>query len=513
MITIEDKIIDFFNNDNRLLKLIGFNNEKHYNYLMKKIYKQSLECSNCKIYDKGFELPTNMSAIALVQQSVKTMNLNNLANEDIVLTNNSELNITVKKAIVDIIQPLLLTTNFQNQTIKNNFLIKHIVWLYERLNEFEWSNNLKPILIIYGELELDELYHLQLLNYIGAKIIYINSSRNIVLNNLSKIEEDTISLETVAPIESFGVRVSLGVDELNLPKETNNTNDDKVVKTWAKQAKDELHKGLYENSGVFVPWQFKSGSTKPLCIDAVIEDIETYWTQESRFRPGFKVENTTVYVPNFITKINGTYTDITKYKKLVDFTKGAKLTLFKEGVDITPKVYTDEDMYSLMFMIENNEVNYEKIKTHKLYKLNNINLDVQNFIIRKINDFILDYKDIVDMKYILDVIATVITMSEEYVKLIECFDFPFKIPKLIIYISDRSNFDTRTGLFLNYINSIGIDIIVYSPTGSLSIEEHRYNNPLSIITLDEMNFDLNYSKLTLIKIKEKTSIFKKLFNF
>lgn len=517
MICQEQQIINFFTNDIKLLKVIGYEDEKTYNYLMKKIYQQSLNHPNCKIYDKGFQLPSNMDAITVVQQSVGSMNLNDLRNEDIVLTNNGELNCHIKNAIVQVLQPLIINGNFKTDMIKSNFVIKHIVWLYERVNEFDWFNPQKPIIILYGEFDTDEMYHIQLLNLIGIKVLYINSSRNVSLNAESKIAEEVISFSSVAPLQSFSLRVANGVDVLNIPKEVSNetiTNNaqEGVVTTWAKQAKDELHQELYSNNGVFRPWQFKNGTTKPLYIDAVIEDIETYWEQEAKVRPEFKVEGTTVYVPNFMTKINGTYTDISKYKKLVDFTKNAKLTLFKEGVDLIERNYTNEEMYSLMFTIENNEIHYEKIKAHKLYKLSKINIDVQNYIIKKMNEFISLYEGKVDMKYILDTIATIITMGDEYATLIERFDFPFKIPKLIIYISDRSNFDKRTGLFLSYLNIIGIDIIVYSPTGSASIEEHMYSMPLNIITLDEMNFDLEYSKLALIKIKEKTSIFKKFFN-
>ena len=38
-----------------------------------------------------------------------------------------------------------------------------------------------------------------------------------------------------------------------------------------------------------------------------------------------------------------------------------------------------------------------------------------------------------------------------------------------------------------------------------------YGEPLSVITLDEMNFDIEYEKLNAIKIKEKVNLLKKIF--
>lgn len=509
--TEEQQIKEFFNqNDVQLLKLIGYSDEKKYNYLMKKIYEETLKYPNCKIYDRGIPVPRDMNVIALVQENVSNMNLTELHKEEIILSPNEHINYLIKEAIQKVLQPILLYETFKTQNIKNNFLVKHIVWIYERIQEFDLNVYNKPILVTYGELELDEIYHLQVLNLLGVRILHINSSRDIELNKYSQITEAIINLNNVAPIELFDVRVANAVDVLNEPK-LQKSNQEDIVTTWAKQAKTELHEELYSSNGVFRPWQFKDGTTSVLSFDAVVEDIETYWEQDTKFRPGFKVVENTVYVPKFMTKINGTYTEISKYKKLVDFTKNSKLTLFKVGVSITHKAYSNEEMYSLAFIVNNDEVNYEEIKAHELYRLNKINIDVQNFIIRKINDFIKEYKDKVEMKELLNVIATIITMEDEYAKLIECFDFPFKVPKLVIYLPDRSNFDKRNGLFINYLNSIGLDILIYSPTGSASIEEHMYEKPLSIISLDEMNFDMEYEKLNAIKIKEKANLLKKIF--
>lgn len=511
----EAQIENFFTNEDELLKIIGYSDEQTYNYLMKKIFQKSISYKNCKIYSEGFKLPCDIEIIKIIQDSLSSMNVYALDNEDIVLSSDTKLNCKIKKAISQILQPLIINKQFKNETIRLNFIVKHIVWIYERINEFEWfSGERKPIAILYGEFNEDEIYHIEIMNLIGFKIIYINSSRDVILNKFSQIKENIISFCNVSPIQRFNIRVSNGTDILNDSTELNSQvdNNDKVITTWAKQAKDELHKELCSSEGVFAPWQFKKGTTKQLYINAVIEDIETYWAEDAKFRPGFKIEGLTVNVPSFMTKINGAYSDIGKYKKLIDFTKNAKLTLFKEGVFLIDKSYTKEEMYSLMFTIDEDELNYEKIKAHKLYRLNKLNIDVQHYLLKKINDFLKLYKNEVDMKDILDLIATILTLSDDYLNLIENFDFPFKIPKLVIYIHDRSSFDKRTGLFINYLNTVGFDIIIYSPIGSNSIEEHMYSIPLNVITLDEMNFDLEYSKLKDIKIKGKTSLLKKLFN-
>ena len=224
-------------------------------------------------------------------------------------------------------------------------------------------------------------------------------------------------------------------------------------------------------------------------IDAVLEDLSTYWTQEARFRPSFKVEGDTVYIPSFMVKVNGAKKDLAEYKKIIDDCKNAPLTIFREGVDLLSNSFNKEDMYNLK----------------------DINIDVQNFLLRKLNEFYKKYIELIDRETILNLGLHIINMSNEYKTILSNFDFPFKIPKLVIYIDDRTDFDNITGLFINYLSFLGVDIAIFSPTGSPSIENHAYNRLISIINLDEMRFDLGYLKIREYKDTKK-SFFKRIFD-
>ena len=125
----------------------------------------------------------------------------------------------------------------------------------------------------------------------------------------------------------------------------------------------------------------------------------------------------------------------------------------------------------------------------------------------------LKFKNNVQQVDLLNLLASIISGDLEFVKLIENFDFPFRVPKVVIYLKDRENFDLNNSLFLHYLNLIGLDIIIYSPTGSESIEDNLFGNYLNIINLDEMNFDLSYETLNSYhKLDEKKGFFKKLFS-
>lgn len=502
-----DEILSFFDETNPIiLKVIGGKSEELYNYILKKIYLKNYEYKNSIIFTDKIPISSNNDLIMFIQSNVKSMNLDNIAAEEISLTNNPAFNVKIKRAVVNVLSNVLITKSFNSKTMKENFFIKQITWLYEFIQKFDWNNKNIPFCIYYGSINEEESYLLKILNLIGVKILYLNSIADTQYLDGELIKYDMLEYK------SFNFRIANALDTLSVGINTNiNTNNKNVIRTWAKEAETELKEVLYTDSGVFRPWSFKKGTTFPICIDSVIEDINTYWDEDARFRPEFKVENNIVYIPNFMTKINGVYTDISKYKELIDRTTSKKLTLFKEGTEIIDYTISNQDTYSLAFVFDGENIDNNKIKKHGLYKLNKVNMDTQDFIISKLNDFVAIYSKKVDRKEILKLIGKVINMSNEYIYLIENFDFPYKIPKLVIYISDRSTFNISTGLFINFLNLIGLDILIYSPMGSPSIEDYMFDNFLSIITLDEMTMDLTYNKLKNIQSENKKSFLQKMF--
>lgn len=494
-------------------KLIGFSSENEYNYLLKQIYNTLLP-KNPLIVDGGFKVPSNIRVINHIQTNLYTIDLDHLKKDDIILTNNVLLNKKIQEAILNILQPLLLKS-FETKIIKNNFFVKHIVWIYERINEVNWESVEKPILIYYGITNEDDEIHLQILNHIGFQIIYINprmNKENIFYKKLNLDKE--FIFNNYANPNNFLVRIAKA-NEIQQIKENND-----VVQTVAKKAKEEFNENMYKNGHIFKPWQFKKGFTHAIYIDAVIEDIKTYWNQDARFREGFEIKqehNTDIiYVPNFFTKINGSMFDKNAYKDFVNFTKDTQLTVFSTNLSLLSSYsFSKEEMFSLMFVMEYDKVDFEKIKKHKIYKLNRINIDTQKFIIDKYNEFAEKFKNKVQQIDLLMLLASIISSdlmnnNLDYIKLIENFDFPFRVPKIVIYLKDRETCDINNSLFLHYLNLIGIDIIIFSPTGASSIEDNLFGNYLNIINLDEMNFDLSYDILNNYN-KEKKGFFKKFF--
>lgn len=483
------------------VKILGFSSENEYNCMLKKI-NETLKPFSPMIVDGGFRMPSNTDAIIAVQKSINTLNLDNLQKDDVVITNQPLLNHKVYEAISEILQPLL-RRQFKSEAIKNNFFTKHIVWLYERIQEINVIKN--DVILYYGDTTEDDEIHLRLMKKLGARIIFINPRMNESAEFNKLLEAELFILPNFAKSESLSGRIARAKEE--------NMQENNVIQTVAKKAKEEFTDNIYKNNNyVFKPWQFKNGTTVPIYIDAVVEDIKTYWEQDARFREGFEVKGNEVYIPNFFTKINGIPFDKLFYKDLVNSTKNSQLTVFKENTELIVENFSKEDMFSLMFVMTYDKVDFEKIRQHKLYQLSRVNIDVQRFIINKYNEFAEKFKKSVQQIDLIKLLACIITCDMDFIKIIENFDFPFRVPKVVIYLKDRESFDLLNSLFIHYLNLIGMDIVIYSPTGTESIENNLFGNYINIITMDEMDYDLSYDYLnSLKKVEKKKNLLEKIF--
>ena len=64
----------------------------------------------------------------------------------------------------------------------------------------------------------------------------------------------------------------------------------------------------------------------------------------------------------------------------------------------------------------------------------------------------------------LNIIMTVLNISDNILKLIETFDYTSDIPKVIVYDNTKDFFSEEDIITLAYLNIVGIDIAIFTPT-------------------------------------------------
>lgn len=489
-------------NKNYFYRLIGIEDSTRYNDELRTLQSKCSELENtCLIFDREIKLSAEMELIQYIYNELQNMDITNIENQDITIFNDYNINCKFLKALQYTVNLGISNENFFNENIRNNFITKLIVWTYMYVKNIDFTKEYNPMCIYYGEIERHEIYFLILLYKMYFDVIYINPLKE---EYFEEIDKDNLSVckksMKIGAIESFEERCSKG-------------NIIENVETITKQIQREVHKELFVNTGIFKPWQFRNGFTKSILLDTIVEDIYIYYNEPAKLRDGFGVQGNIVKVPVFFYKIDGEYQDKLEYYKLVKYCKDSPNTLFFNSGNISVDAQISGDMFKLMFcQLSDGTFDIEEIKKLDIYKLDKYSEEVQNFLLNKFNEVIKRddlYVNKLDKDSCLKLLVLVLTLNEEIIRLVDNFDFVDSIPKLVIYLDGEDIISENMIMLLGYIHNIGIDIIIFNPSGFCNISSIIKNNKFNVVRLQNINYNSKYNNL--ISTNTKSNIFTKLF--
>lgn len=448
------------------------------------------------IFDRSIPKPTDTSLIQLIVSELVKQRDANFLNYDISLCDNQDLNQLICEGLNTIVPFADTHEHFGNGTIKHNFIAKLMIWCSEYIEGTDKQ------VIFFGEPKHHEFYFLYLLSLVGNDVkIYTPNGSAVFL-----AEEIAMEVLTLGQLNNITLEQCLAKG-IYVEK----------VTTYAKQATMELEQTLYNGSGVYKPWQFASGTTKPVHLDSIIEDLITYWNEEARMRPGFRTEGRTVYVPTFFTKINGVHKDTNTYFKLVEQLKTARQVLFFESLKIFSEAFVREalqpqQIYGLAYCLNQDlSINQEALQANALYtSFSSLRKDLQIFLCEKItatctvpqSQF---FKNPPAKAELTNLLGIVLNLTEPFFSLLENFDYTEDVPKLVIYENSLKEVDKSSLLLLAFLKQVGFDIIFLTPAGNNIIEPFIQEQFLTQVHLEEFvrNFELKQPK--------KESFLKRIF--
>ncbi len=488
-------------------RFIGVDNTNNYNNVLKTLEKKFDENKEITIiFDNSLPLIAEMELIDYIYKEIGNMDVYNISKEEINILNNKEINESFLKALEYVIPLAINNENFFNESVRNNFITKLIVWAYSYLKDIDFNNEMNPKCIYYGNVEKHDIYFLIMLYLMDFDVLYINPLKEEYFN---EIDRDTLSQciksLSILDVESFKERASKG-EEID------------KAQTITKQIQKDIQQELFSDVNIFKPWQFRNGYTKSILFDTILEDIFIYFDEPAKLRQGFKVEGNTVKVPCFFYKIDGEYRDILEYQRLVRYCTENKNTLFFNTGYISRDEKFNDDMYKMMFCkLGDGTFDIEAIKKLPMYKFSKYNEEIQNFILEKFNETILDknlFEKNLGNEEILKFLALVLSLNDLIVRLIDNFDFTSNIPKIVIYLDDENTISDSMIMLLGYIHKIGIDIIIFNPSGLTNLNKIIRKDRFNYIRLEKMEYESKYKKLILVKnIKGKVEALSKFFKF
>ena len=484
--------------------IIGIHNLQDYCDFLANIKDKAVKYkSQHLLFNEKIPFSADPDRVNRILALINTVNLNNIQNSFLDIVNDEELNARLKNGLAVIYELAAKNHLLKTPSIEKNFVVKMIIWAQDCLKDIVWKLDDNPKVFYFGKIKEHEALFLFLLLAIGFDVLYINPAED--------------------PFEKYTFKIPVQKFEYGLQNSNNNSSFEffadqgKVVNkitSATKIASEELKENFFTpESGVFRPFQFVNGNTQSLLINGTLEDLEVYFHQPAKVRPGFHIQNEdTVVVPNFFFKVNGVNLDRLRYFTLVNSLRKNKSTLFAGTVNIVPASIDKSRIFSLDFSVDrNNKLIKEELRLNPLYRIKNIRFELEEFILSKIEETINTaiFRINLEKKEILHFIASVISMDSKVLYALESFDFTQNVPKIVIYTSQLEDMNIESAYLFAFLNRVGFDIVIFNTAGGGSIENYIDSHFFNTIFLEEFVRNLPLKSEAELK---GPSIIKKIFN-
>ncbi|MEG1311421.1 MAG: YceG family protein, partial [Romboutsia sp.] len=116
--------------------------------------------------------------------------------------------------------------------------------------------------------------------------------------------------------------------------------------------------------------------------------------------------------------------------------------------------------------------------------------------------------DDIDKESSLKLLVLVLALNEDIVRLVDNFDFVNRVPKIVIYLNNESCISENMIILLGYIHNIGIDIIIFNPSGLCNISNIIKDDRFNSSRLQDINYKSEYKNLANIKQNVFSKFFK-----
>lgn len=272
------------------------------------------------------------------------------------------------------------------------------------------------------------------------------------------------------------------------------------VGTVAYHAEQELDKIMYQDSGIYRNQQY--GQAETIILKTMYEEVEQLWAQPLKYRPNFSTNGGEVTIPVLCAKICGV-----KNRDLAAYWGGIKRLFTPETMMINKFPCIAQGApnpirgYAHQF-IENGKLKREAIKRHSCYQYGVLRDEAQEHILDKLQMLISGefIQGTFQNGTEYTIMATVLNLDKNIIRLIQNFDFTKVNPKVICLSLNEQSMSLEDTILFTFLGLVGFDIAVFVPTGYQTIE--RFYNPGKCIFQEhqegEYIYDLsvpNFSKI------------------
>ncbi len=482
---------------NAFIRLNGVEDKVTY---LNELYQFYLELKNNKrkvvVVDNQIENPS-MEEISQIKRGnyTKYDQLILDLQSNIKYTANIELQRIMVKSFVDVLLEESKKTEMTVNKLSNK-AVYILCWL-KRYQESLFSNWKLPEIacfIYMGGCKNDnEALFMKFLSRLPIDVLILNPNLNTKC-----ILDDGLLYEV-----SYGISLQVN----HFPQQ----NSELQIGTTAYHAERELDTLMYQNSGIYRNQQY--GKANAITLQTMYEEIAILWNQEMKYRPSFSTDNDNVNLPVIYSKICGVKDgNVQNYwvsiKGLITAdTLVIKAPQYIKSTEPNPIKAVATDFY------KNGKLQREKIKNHSQYQYGLLREEMQEHILDKL-------QILIDQKIIkgtfengteYTIVATVLNMNKEIVRMIQKFDFTKVNPKVIYINTVEESISLEDTILMAFLNLLGFDIVYYVPTGYQTIEKYYNKKTMVEHQIGEYVYDLVTPDFNAISSTTRTSWKDKIF--
>lgn len=408
---------------------------------------------------------------------------------------NIELQRIMKKAFIDILMEKS-KNNGMNLNKLTNKAVYLLCWLRRYQSEL-FSNWKMPdiscFIYLGGGKDDNEAMFISFLARLPVDVLILNPDLNIkcclVDRNLFELNYDDSMIVEKFPNSNSTIRMG----------------------TAAYHAERELDTIMYQDSGMYRNQQYDKANT--VNLQTMYEEIAILWDQELKYRPNFSITDNVVNIPVIFSKISGV-----KDGAVHDYWAGIKSLMTKDTITIGNGTFINTNEPNPVKscateFFKNGKLQKSKIKSHHCYLYGFLREETQEHILDKL-ELLIDSRIIagtLENGTEYTIIATVLNLNRDIIRIIQKFDFTKKNPK-IIYINTTENIiSLEDSIILAFLNLVGFDIVFFVPTGYRCVERFFSRDIIEEHQIGEYVYDLRIPNLDMISAKTRQSWREKIF--
>lgn len=283
------------------------------------------------------------------------------------------------------------------------------------------------------------------------------------------------------------------------------------IGTAAYHAERELDTLMYGDSGLYRNQQY--GKAVSVTLQTMYEEIAILWKQELKYRPNFSTVENVVNMPVIFAKVSGVKDgDAARYWTDMKNLLTPETLLIKQVPFLSS---TDENRmkpYATEFF-KNGRVQKNKIKNHQAYQYGMLREEMQEHILDKLQLMI-------DRKLIkgtfengteYTIVATILNMKKEIIRMIQKFDFTKGNPKIVYINATESSISLEDSILTAFLNLVGFDVVFFVPTGYQSIEKYFNKRLMEEHQVGEYLYDLRIPDFNTLSATTRQSWRDKIF--